>query len=150
MRTAFGGTIAVLLLGLWVYLIVSGCRIVACVNTTGCAAPMPAAFNDVMAQALAVIGGLVSALVIAELAITRSGETPAAHVLAANASPRARLALKVISGIYVSAWLVAGLAALLFGMRHPHTLQPLTSVGQSWLGLAVAAAYAYFGLRPPQ
>ncbi|WHZ17962.1 MAG: hypothetical protein OJF55_000111 [Rhodanobacteraceae bacterium] len=150
MRAAFGGAIAVVLLGLWVYLIVTGCQIVACANTTGCVAPTAASFNDVMAQALAVIGGLVSALVIAELAVTRSGEAPAAHLLVANASPRAKLALQVISGIYVFAWLVAGLAALLFGMRSPHTLQPLTSVGQSWLGLAVAAAYAYFGLRPSQ
>lgn len=148
MRTAFGGAIAVVLLGLWVYLIVTACQVVVCTGTPGCTTHPAAAFNDVMAQALAVIGGLVSALVIAELAITRSGETPAAHVLAANATPRAKLILKIVSTLYVSAWLVAGLAALLVGMQHPHVLRPLTSVGQSWLGLAVAAAYAYFGLRP--
>ncbi|MGH8191551.1 MAG: hypothetical protein ACREP2_08910 [Rhodanobacteraceae bacterium] len=150
MRTAFGGAIAVVLLGLWVYLIVTGCQTVACANAVDCTAHPLTGFNDAMGQALALIGGLVSALVIAELAVTRSGETPAAHVLAANPTPRAKLALKVISGIYVLAWLVAGLAALLVGMWHPHTLQALTSVGQAWLGLAVAAAYSYFGLRPAQ
>lgn len=150
MRTAFGGAIAVVLLGLWVYLIVTGIQTVTCANAIGCTTHPVIAFNDVMAQALAIIGGLVSALVIAELAVTRSGETPAAHMLVANAGQRATTVLKVISGLYVLAWLVAGLAALLVGMQHPHILQPLTSVGQSWLGLAVAAAYAYFGLQPSQ
>lgn len=150
MRTAFGGAIAVVLLGLWVYLVITGIQTVVCASAAGCIAHPVAGFNDEMAQALAVIGGLVSALVIAELAVTRSGATPAAHLLAANAGPRAKLLLQVISGVYVLAWLAAGLAALLVGMRHPHVLQPLTSVGQAWLGLAVAAAYAYFGLRAPQ
>lgn len=148
MRAAFGGAIAVVLLGVWVYLVVTGILVVTCANTVGCTAHPVTSFNDMMAQALAVIGGLVSALVIAELAVTDSGETPAARVLAADATPRAKFRLAVISAVYVFAWLVAGLAALLVGMWHPHTLEPLTSVGQSWLGLAVAAAYAYFGLRP--
>ncbi len=34
------------------------------------------------------------------------------------------------------------------GMNHPDVLPALTNVGQSWLGLAVAAAYGYFGLSP--
>jgi hypothetical protein len=33
-------------------------------------------------------------------------------------------------------------------MNHPSVLPALTAVGQSWLGLAVASAYAYFGLTP--
>jgi hypothetical protein len=27
-------------------------------------------------------------------------------------------------------------------------LAPLASLGQAWLGLAVASAYAYFGIKP--
>jgi hypothetical protein len=100
-----------------------------------------------MAQTLNVIGGLVSALVIAELAITKPGETPAARLLAADASPRSKSVLQTVTITYILVWLVAGLAAFLKGMYHPQVLPPLTSVGQSWLGLAVAAAYAYFGLK---
>lgn len=148
MKAGFGGAIAVVLLGIYVYLIVTGIQVAECVATAGCTAYPASGFNDVMAQSLEIIGGLVSALVIAELAITRSGGVPAEHVLPANATPRARLVLKVITGIYVLVWLAAGLAALLVGMHHPKALQPLTSIGQAWLGLAVAAAYAYFGLRP--
>ena len=45
-------------------------------------------------------------------------------------------------------WLIAGLVAFIKGMYSPNVLPPFTSVGQAWLGLAVAAAYAYFGLNP--
>lgn len=51
--------------------------------------------------------------------------------------------------VYVLVWLIAGLVAFMKGMYHPQALPALTNVGQAWLGLAVAAAYAYFGLERP-
>jgi len=151
MRNAFGGAIAVVLLGIYVHLLRIAYQLVdKCGNQTGGCTPeqIAAGFNDVMSQALAVIGGLVSALVIAELAVTAPGQVPAARVLATDAPPLTRSIFKWVTIAYVFVWLLAGLAAFLKGMYHPKVLPAFTSLGQAWLGLAVAAAYAYFNLKP--
>lgn len=145
MRTVAGGVIAVVLLGIYAWLIVAAAGIALC-RGAGCAAP--AAFNGGMAQALAVITGLVSALVIAELAVAGAREVPAAHLLAPNAGPRAKALLRWVTAIYLLVWLVAGLAAFVIGLLRPDALPALTHVGQAWFGIAVAAAYAWLGLKP--
>ena len=78
MKAMFGGAIALVLLGIYVHLLRVAYLIVDCASQAACTSRTPADFNDVMAQSLTVIGGLVSALVIAELAITKAGEAPAA------------------------------------------------------------------------
>ena len=148
MKALFGGAIATVLLGIYVHLIRVAYLIVDSASQTGTPAKPAADFNDVMAQALAIVGGLVSALVIAELAITKPGGVPVARALAADASARTKTVLKCVTVTYVLVWLVAGLAAFLKSMYHPTVLPSFTSLGQSWLGLAVAAAYSYFGLDP--
>lgn len=150
MKSVAGGFIAIALLAFYAYLIWLGCATVKCVTLSGCTSHTVADFNDVMSQALSVIGGLVSAFIIAELAVTKSGDAPASRALAANASPRAKSILKWVSGLYILVWLVSGAYAFLIGIEHPTALPVLTNVGQSWFGLAVAAAYAYFGLAPSQ
>jgi hypothetical protein len=142
--------IAIVLLGIYAYLIYVGCATVTCVNTVNCSTFTVSAFNDVMAQALSVIGGLVSAFIIAVLAVTKTGDAPVGSAIAQGVSDRAKNLLKWVSGAYILVWLVAGLSAFMVGMFHPSTLPALTNVGQSWLGLAVAAAYAYFGLSPAE
>ena len=148
MNSKVGGAIALVLLFVYVLLIVIGVQTVDCALAAGCTAHTVDSYNAVMAQYLSSIGGLVSALVIAELAITKPGETPAARLLVQGASERSKTTLKWVTGIYLLVWLLAGVTALLVGMFHPATLPPLTSVGQSWFGLAVAAAYAYLGVKP--
>ena len=148
MQAIFGGVIAVVLLAIYLHLIWLGVLVVNCLTTDGCTRYSPAFFNEGMAQALSIVGGLVSALVIAELAITRPGEAPAARALDDTASQRAKLILKVVTAFYVLVWMGAGLTAFLVGLYHPKELPPLTTLGQAWLGLAVASAYAYFGLKP--
>jgi hypothetical protein len=101
-----------------------------------------------MVQTLNVIAGLVSALVIAELAVTQPGEAPMARVLADGASQPSKTILKTVTIAYVLVWLIAGLVAFMKGIYYPKALPALTSVGQAWLGLAVASAYAYFGIKP--
>jgi hypothetical protein len=147
----------------------------------------PQSFTPQMASALATIGGLISALVIAELALTRPGEAPAARVFTAawtggagsGASgagatgvgatgagatkggapgPRAggpagggtpQPAAQIVTTLYIVVWLAAGLAAFFFGyLLHADVVPALTDMGQSWLGLAVAAGYAYLGIQP--
>lgn len=148
MQALFGGAIAVILLGIYLHLIRVAYLVVNCLSTSGCTTYSTAYFNDGMAQALALVGGLVSALVIAELAATKPGEAPAGRALSDNATDRSKFILKVVTTIYVVAWMLAGLVAFFVGLYHPKELPPLTTLGQSWLGLAVASAYAYFGIKP--
>ena len=144
MQAIFGGVIATILLGIYLHLIRTAYLVVNCVTTQGCTTYQTSYFNDGMAQTLAGVGGLVSALVIAELAVTKPGEAPAARALAADATDRSKTILKIVTAVYILAWVVAGLVAFFLGLYHPKELPAITSHGQAWLGLAVASAYAYF------
>lgn len=145
MRIVAGGVIAVVLLGIYAWLIATGAALALC---SGPACAAPAAFNSAMQQALAVITGLVSALVIAELAVTPVGGTPAARLLPANCGVGAKTILHWVTVIYLVVWLVGGLAAFVIGLLRPDAVPSLTEVGHAWFGIAIAAAYAYLGIRP--
>jgi hypothetical protein len=148
LKAIFGGVIATVLLGIYLHLIRVAYLVVDCVNTNDCTKYQTSYFNDGMAQALSIVGGLVSALVIAELAATKPGEAPASRALSDHPTARAKFILKLVTAIYILAWILAGLAAFFIGLYYPTTLPPITSLGQAWLGLAVASAYAYFGIDP--
>lgn len=148
MKTIFGGLISIVLLGIYLHLVRVAVKVVYCVKETGCTRYIDGFFNSGMAQALSVIGGLVSALVIAELAMAKAGKAPALRALPENASPLVVKTVTIVSTFYVLAWIGAGLTAFLVGLYHPDKVPPLTTLGQAWLGLAVSAAYSYFGLSP--
>jgi hypothetical protein len=146
-RLIFGGTIAIILLGLYAYSLTEAIRLALADN--------PGTLKPGFATTLSTVGGLVSALVIAELAIVRPGEAPVVRTLTPadpNAPPpsdAAKRNVAIISTLYVLVWLVLGLAAFIVGaMLHAGKVQPLTDFGQAWLGLCVAAGYSYFGIRP--
>jgi hypothetical protein len=142
-KVIIGGTLAWILLGLYVYLVV------VAISVVGCTAPdcQEAGFNKGMASTLALLAGLVSALVVAELAITKPGEAPLARALEANATATTTQILQIATFAYLGVWALAGLAALIVSLRYPNAHQPLIDLGQSWLGLAVAAGYSYFGIN---
>jgi hypothetical protein len=150
MRLLFGGLIAVILLCLYEYCVYEAIMMVTCVAKTGCTQFKPDDFTPGFAHAMNLIGGLVSALVIAELAITEPGKSPVAHAVGVAAPGwEASWTLTIVTSLYLLVWVVTGLAAYVVGtMWWPGKLQPLTDLGQGWLGLAVAAAYAYFGISP--
>jgi hypothetical protein len=145
MKLLFGGVIAVILLVLYVYSVVFAIAFVIQFTQSP--------FTEGYATTMTTVGGLVSALVIAELAITKPGELPVARVLnlAKGAQQAGRTTTQVLTGVtvcYLMTWIIIGLAAYIVGvMWYPSKLQHLTDLGQSWLGLAVAAAYAYFGIK---
>lgn len=143
-KVVFGGVLAVILLGLYVYLIGSAIAAVNCVPQPACLA----SFTRPMGSAMALIGGLVSALVIAELAVTKPGEVVLQRALDVRqpVEPQKRL-LQILTTAYLAVWTLAGLAAFIVGLNHPDTLQSLSDLGNAWLGLAVAAGYAYFGIN---
>jgi hypothetical protein len=149
-KTIFGGAIAVILLGLYVYTVIMALLITSCLSQkTECKSYTKDSFTSGMAMTMATVGGLVSALVIAELAITKPGETPQARSLGKNPSNQAKEILKFTTMAYLMVWTLFGLLAFIIGfLQYPNVLQPLTDIGQAWLGLAVAAAYSYLGIKP--
>lgn len=94
MQAIFGGLIAVILLGLYVHFIRVATLIVHCSLTLACTTYPVSMFNEGMAQALSVIGGLVTTLVITELAVTKAGELPAVAPSVRPRRPTRRRSLK--------------------------------------------------------
>jgi len=148
-KTIFGGVIAVILLGLYVYTVIVALLVTSCLSKgTECKSYTKDSFTSGMSVTMAMVGGLVSALVIAELAITKPGESPVARILDANPSQQLKSILQITTVLYLLVWTLFGLLAFIVGfLQHPGILQPLSDLGQSWLGLAVAAAYAYLGIN---
>ena len=147
MKAIAGGVVALVLLVFYFLLVRSAIQVVDCISTAGCTELTAASFNNVKSQAMSVLGGLVSALIISELAVTKPGETPGSRVLTAQ-SGKAKNILRWTTWLYIAVWLFTGAWAFWTGLDHPDALPALTSVGQAWLGLSVASAYAYFGLSP--
>ena len=142
MKLIFGGAIALVLLGLYIYSVVFAVMLAE--------SPEGGTLNSGMLLALTTIGGLVSALVIAQLAVTKPGEAPVVRTLttAQQGSAATVTIVTWVAWAYVAAWIVLGVIAFVVGaMMYPGKVQSLTDLGQSWLGLAVPAAYAYFGLK---
>jgi hypothetical protein len=104
-------------------------------------------FSGDMATALPLIAGLVSALVVSELALTQPGEVPSGRSFAAGETDGA--VLRTVTTVYIVVWLFCGLASLLYGWFKPDAIDAIKTLGKAWLGIAVAAGYAYFGVKPP-
>jgi len=147
-KLLFGGLIAIILLGLYAYATVDAIAAALCLAAGPCDTYSHGLTEGVQ-TVLNLVGGLVSALVIAQLAITQPGAAPGAGLLADNATDISKNMVKIISVVYVAVWVVCGLAALIVGyLKYPDKVPELTASAKSWLGLAVAAAYSYLGLKP--
>ncbi len=143
----FGGAIAYTLLLL--YAATVSYMIYAVRDCGGDAACTAKEFNDGIIHVVTIVGGLVSALVISKLTITTPGENPAIFRLAADASGAQNKFVTFLAILYICVWLIMGLAALVIGvMIYPGINDTLSDIGTTWLGLAVSAGYAYFGLDP--
>jgi len=161
-KLLFGAIIAIVLLGLYAFSLLEAIGLaldhlpdaVPKPLPEGATAPPVPQLGVGVSRTLATVGGLVSALVIAVLAISKPGEAPAEGALAAAVAPgaappgdTARLVAGIISSIYVLVWIALGVAAYVVGeLIAPGVVPALTDFGQAWLGLAVAAGYSYFGL----
>jgi hypothetical protein len=144
-KQSFGSIIVIVLLILYVYSI--GTAIDLAYSGTHPVEVLPEGISRTMAT----VGGLVSALVISQLAVTKPGEVTAAK----PAEPSGRLAAIVDTVtpyariFYVAVWIVMGFVAFVVGeLWFPGKVPALTTFAQAWLGLAVAAGYAYFGIDP--
>ncbi len=152
MKIIFGAAISIVLLGIYVYLIKYGIEVSFCMSDESCTDLSAANFTDRRASSLALIGGLVSALVIAELSVTKPGEVPTTRLIDPNLPVRVQSLTKIVTGVYLLVWLLGGLSAFIFGYLNapPNGIAALADLGQSWLGIAVGAGYAYFGIKPEE
>lgn len=139
----FGTVIAIILLALYTFtmlymiIVVFQCQPGQCTITPG------------IIFVHTTVAGLVSALVVAQLAVARPGEVPGASTLASELSDALKPTANYIAAGYVLVWIISGLAALVFGvMLYPDKIETLSNAGTTWLGIAVAAAYSYFGIDP--
>jgi hypothetical protein len=145
-RLIFGGLIAVVLLGFYVYAVVVAIMAVLCLVQPGCQV-YTKDLNEGVITVLNLVGGLVSALVVAELAVTEPGKAPGAS-LAIDIPATSKKVVAVIATLYILVWVLCGVASLVIGyLQHPNVVPALTASAKSWLGLAVAAAYSYLGVR---
>ena len=143
-KSIIGGIIAYVLLALYggiaVYIII---RVVSLGND---ASSQPLVIPEGMAYVLTTIGALVSALVIAKLAVTKPGTDPTAFTQFGSEQPKT---LNTIVWSYLILWAVIGLTSLIVGVViFPHVCKTLNEFGTTWLGTAVASAYAYFNIDP--
>lgn len=138
----FAGLVAYALLGLYVSIMVH--MILTVLNHTSQNNPPMEPFSDGLIYIVTTIGGLVSALVISRLTLSDPKETP---VVLSQRKIQWKTFLELA---YLLVWLLAGLSALVVGVIvRPEVSNTLSDIGTTWLGLAVASGFSYFGLRPP-
>lgn len=149
-KLVFGGLVAIILLGLYGYATVYSILAAQCIGGGACT-EYSKDLNDGVVTILSLVGGLVSALVIAQLAVTEPGAPPGAGLLNTESiTETLKKTVTIVSIAYVAVWLACGLASVVQGyLRYPNVVPQLTASAKSWLGLAVAAAYSYLGLKRP-
>jgi quinol-cytochrome oxidoreductase complex cytochrome b subunit len=99
-----------------------------------------------VATILTLVGGLVSALVVSVLAITPPGDNVARVFLDSKGLLIPGLA--ILSWAYLGVWFLCGAALVVKWMGTKGPAQTLRNAANTWLGLAVAAGWAYFKLKP--
>ncbi len=142
----FGGLIAGVLLTIYsTSIVVMAAKVVMACRQPACTG---VAFTDGFIYVVTTVGGLVSALVIAQLSVTRPGHSPTIGRFEPETVTGVRNTNIVVS-VYLVAWILCGVIALVVGvMAYPAGSSTLSDIGTTWLGLAVSAAYAYFGINP--
>lgn len=155
-RLIISAFIVVLLLFLYAYVVyIAICPDCVCENAA------PVSLTEGQKSIVSLVGGLVSALVVGLLAATPPGESPDRIVLASvqtvkltsdetQPSELAKTITKVITYAYLFTWLIIGMGAVYYGLLKEckASAPELAEVANSWLGIAIASAYAFFGIRP--
>jgi hypothetical protein len=142
----FGGAIALALLILYTGTTgIIALSVILCAGKQNCTVPV----TDGTVFVFTTVGGLISALVVAALAKTTPGNNPSEHLHDFGLGPDLEKRASLLVVIYLAVWMLTGVTALVVGvMLFPSASKTLSDAGTTWLGLAVAAGYAYFGIRP--
>ena len=93
------------------------------------------------------LGGIVSAVVIGNLAVSGPGEVPTQQVREMSRDYGIKV-MQTVVWIYIGVWLLIGLATFYVGViRCPDVYSTLNDMGKSWLGIIVGALVAWFGIK---
>ena len=119
-----------------------------CGTNAACADAFHSKRIDGVNLILNVVGGLVSALVIAELAVTQPGELPSAQLLKRRMSRSSKKLRTILSTAFIIVWILCGVISIVIYVLYPNvTPAALSEFAKAWLGLALASAYSYLGIR---
>jgi hypothetical protein len=146
-----GSLVALVLLAIYALTTLHMIRVVECMGQDqNCATYSEDSITPQTITVQNTIYGLVSALVIAVLATTQPGELPSgtksAGVSANKDSEKLSTAVAIL---FLLVWVFCGVYALYVGtLSYPTINETLRDIGTTWLGLAITAGFAYFGLKP--
>ncbi|HNX67182.1 MAG TPA: hypothetical protein PKH02_09890 [Bacteroidales bacterium] len=142
-REIFFGIIACLMLV--IYVLALGNIILSVLNWDPQSGEFSAKENLVWVVNL--LGGIVSAVVIGNLAISDPGVTPTMQVMEMSKDYGTKV-MQTVVWIYIGVWLLIGLAAFYVGViKCPDVYGTLNDMGKSWLGVVVGALVAWFGIK---
>jgi hypothetical protein len=143
-KVIIGGIIAYILLALY-----SGITIYIIVRVNQFAESEEAGRLELhpgLLYVLTTVSGLVSALVVSKMTVSSPGSDPAVFRNFVEGQP---VIVNIIVWCYLLIWTFTGLATLIVGvLLHPDVCKTLSDSGTTWLGVAVAAGYAYFNIEP--
>jgi len=151
-KLVFGGLIATILLGLYVWSIVDAAT----------AARTGGTISSDISFLLNSVGALISATVLAVLGATAPGELPAGRTFEKGLTGMAKAVAAYMPAFYILVWIVCGVVTVLYGFHMLFPAVPpvrlsentieaagaLNASAKAWLGSAIVAAYAYFGISP--
>jgi hypothetical protein len=149
----FGALISLALLALYGYAVAYAVSAASCLSGAGAATcgGYSADLNTGVVLVLTLIGGLVSALVVAELAITPPKTPVTGRLFAPDDPANDRIIATWVTAAYLLGWLVTGATLVIVCLiNHPDVVPQATSAAKTWLGLAVVAGYSYLGVNPPR
>jgi hypothetical protein len=106
----------------------------------------PFVANGNVIWVIELVGGLVAAVVISNLAVSNPGATPLSQVRTIATEYGEKL-LQTVVWIYIIIWLIIGTAAFYVGViKCPDVSEALTEIGKAWLGVLAGSIYAWFGI----
>lgn len=144
-KELIGGILAIILLAIYAVALL---KMIIRTNDWNPSLP-PVSFNPDRIWVVNLIGGVVAAVIIATLGISKPGGAPIRQVQHLSEDYGKNL-LKAIVVTYISVWVLLGGSAFYVGvLKNPEASNTLNEIGKAWLGLVVGAVYAYFGINKP-
>jgi|WetSurMetagenome_2_1015567.scaffolds.fasta_scaffold00356_31 hypothetical protein len=103
--------------------------------------------NSNLGWVVNLLGGVISAVVIGNLALSSPGQAPVEQVRAMSLSYGKNM-MKTMVWIYIGVWIFLGLATFYVGViKCPDVYGTLNEMGKLWLGVLAGALYAWFGIN---
>ncbi len=161
-KLLFGGILATILLSFYMWSIYEAVQAAQealklaklAPNAEAAAAAFKTApeLTTMMSVLLNSIGALVSATVVGVLGATTSGEWPAKRTLQENLTGTLQMIAGYMPSVYIFVWIGCGVWMCIIAFW-PDSGQDFSDkqigiAAKSWLGTAIAAVYAYFGITP--